>query len=130
MTLRRGLAARAPSAGASEDAIRYGKASGLRNLPFRAYTMNAAWLELVLIGCDLLSWTGLLLLTGTQLAAYEPKRLRYRPLHVAGRLTDARAFEDWPQHALRRAADLPQTPSGAARPRPHPRRWLQAVVSV
>jgi Transposase DDE domain group 1 len=71
---------------AIEDAIRCAKASGLRNLPFRGYAMNAAWLELVLMGIDLLSWTRLLLLAGTQLAACEPKRLRYRLLHVAGRI--------------------------------------------
>jgi len=71
---------------AIEDSIRCGKASGLRNLPFRAYGMNAAWLELVLIGIDLLAWTRRLLLADTQLAACEPKRLRYRLLHVAGRI--------------------------------------------
>ena len=71
---------------AIEDAIRCAKASGLRNLPFRAYGMNAAWLELVLMGSDLLAWTRRLLLAGTDLAACEPKRLRYRLLHVAGRI--------------------------------------------
>jgi len=71
---------------AIEDAIRCAKASGLRNLPFRAYAMNAAWLELVLMGCDLLAWTRRLLLAGTRLASCEPKRLRYRLLHVAGRI--------------------------------------------
>lgn len=71
---------------AIEDAIRCAKASGLRNLPFRAYAMNAAWLELVLCGCDLVAWTRRLLLAGTGLAACEPKRLRYRLLHVAGRI--------------------------------------------
>jgi len=71
---------------AIEDSIRCAKASGLRNLPFRAYAMNAAWLELVLTAVDLLSWTRRLLLSGTELAACEPKRLRYRLLHVAGRI--------------------------------------------
>jgi hypothetical protein len=71
---------------AVEDSIRCAKASGLRNLPFRAYAMNTAWLELVLMGIDLLSWTKRLLLRGTDLAACEPKSLRYRLLHVAGRI--------------------------------------------
>ena len=71
---------------AIEDSIRCGKASGLRNLPFRAYSMNAAWMELVLIGIDLLAWMRRLLLAGTPLAACEPKSLRYRLLHVAGRI--------------------------------------------
>lgn len=71
---------------AIEDSIRCGKASGLRNLPFRAFALNAAWLELVLCGCDLLAWARMLLLRGTALAHCEPKRLRYRLLHVAGRV--------------------------------------------
>lgn len=74
------------SRAAIEDSIRCAKASGLRNLPFRAYAMNEAWLELVLAGCDLLAWARLLLLQGTDLATCEPKRLRYRLLHVAGRI--------------------------------------------
>ena len=81
-----------------EDRIRCGKDSGLENLPFRAFAANAAWLELVLIGQDLLAWTQRLLLTG-ELARCEPKRLRYRLLHVAGRLT---------RHARRLRLHLPR----------------------
>ena len=69
-----------------EDSIRCAKASGLRNLPFRSYEMNEAWLELVLLGCDLVSWARILLLGGTELEHCEPKRLRYRLFHVAGRI--------------------------------------------
>ena len=94
---------------ACEDRIRCGKQSGLRNLPFRAFQPNAAWLELVLIGQDLLVWTQRLLLEG-ELARCEPKRLRYRLLHVAARLTrHARRLvlhlpRAWPwQHELLRA---------------------------
>ena len=83
-----------------EDRIRCGKDTGLRNLPFRAFAANAAWLELVLIAQDLLAWTQRLLLTG-ELARCEPKRLRYRLLHVAGRLT---------RHARRRRLHLPRWP--------------------
>ena len=82
-----------------EDRIRCGKASGLENLPFRGFEANAAWLELVLIGQDLLVWTQRLLLAGTALARCEPKRLRYRLLHVAGRLT---------RHARRLSLHLPR----------------------
>jgi hypothetical protein len=71
---------------AIEDSIRCGKASGLRNLPFRAFAANEAWLELVLTGIDLVAWARMLLLHGTDLATAEPKRLRYRLLHVAGRI--------------------------------------------
>ncbi len=69
-----------------EDAIRAAKDTGLRNLPFRDFAPNAAWLELVLIAQDLVSWAQALLLKG-DLARAEPKRLRYRLLHVAGRIT-------------------------------------------
>jgi hypothetical protein len=58
----------------------------MRNLPFRDFEHNRVWLELVRIAHDLLCWTQRLLLTG-QLARCEPKRLRYRLLHVAGRLS-------------------------------------------
>lgn len=69
-----------------EDAIRAAKDTGLRNLPFRDFAPNQAWLELVLIAQDLLAWAQTLLLDG-DLARAEPKRLRYRLLHTAGRIT-------------------------------------------
>jgi len=81
-----------------EDRIRCGKQTGLQNLPFRGFEANAAWLELALIAQDLLAWTQRLLLTG-ELARCEPKRLRYRLLHVAGRLT---------RHARRLRLHLPR----------------------
>jgi len=68
-----------------EDRIRDDKDTGLSKLPFRSFDMNAVWLELVLIAHDLLVWTKTLLLEG-ELATCEPKRLRYRLLHVAARL--------------------------------------------
>lgn len=68
-----------------EDHIRNDKDTGLRNLPFRDFEHNRVWLELVRIAHDLLRWTQRLLLTG-ELARCEPKRLRYRLMHVAARL--------------------------------------------
>jgi Transposase DDE domain group 1 len=68
-----------------EDRIRTGKDTGMAKLPFRDYRMNEVWLELSLIAQDLTAWTKTLCLDG-ELAACEPKRLRYRLLHVAGRL--------------------------------------------
>ena len=105
---------------AIEDAIRCAKASGLRNMPFRYYAMNAAWLELVLIGVDLLAWTRRLLLSGTDLAACEPKRLRCRLLHVAGRIVrHARGVRlrlprslPWAQTLAAAFAGLQALPSG------------------
>ena len=47
--------------------------SGLRNLPFRDFHPNAAWLELVLTGQDLARWTQRLLLADTPARRWEPK---------------------------------------------------------
>jgi hypothetical protein len=68
-----------------EDHIRNDKDTGMRNLPFKAFEHNRVWLEIVRIAHDLIVWTQRLLLTG-ELASAGPKRLRYRLLHVAGRL--------------------------------------------
>jgi hypothetical protein len=68
-----------------EDRIRATKATGLANLPFDAWRRNAVWLELVLAAQDLTCWLQTLLLDG-ELALAEPKRLRTRLLHTAGRL--------------------------------------------
>ena len=68
-----------------EDHIRNDKDTGLRNLPFHDFNHNQVWLALVRIAHDLITWTQRLLLTG-DLAKAEPKRLRYRVLHVAARL--------------------------------------------
>ena len=68
-----------------EDRIRCGKDTGMRNLPFQGFAENAVWLALVLTAQDLLAWTQRLCLTGDA-QRWEPKRLRYRLLHVAGRL--------------------------------------------
>jgi Transposase DDE domain group 1 len=68
-----------------EDHIRNDKDTGMRNLPFKDFEHNRIWLQIVLIAHDLITWLKRLLLTG-KLARCEPKRLRYRILHVAGRL--------------------------------------------
>jgi hypothetical protein len=68
-----------------EDHIRNDKDTGLRNMPFRDFEHNRAWLEIARLAHDLIAWTQRLLLTG-ELAKTEPKRLRYRLLHVAARL--------------------------------------------
>jgi Transposase DDE domain group 1 len=68
-----------------EDRIRDDKDTGLAKLPFKEFALNEVWLEIVLLAHDLIVWTQALLLDG-KLAKAEPKRLRYRLLHVAGRL--------------------------------------------
>jgi hypothetical protein len=67
-----------------EDRIRAAKATGLANLPFDRWRRNSVWLELVLAAQDRTCWTQTLLLDG-DLAAAEPKTLRYRLWHVAAR---------------------------------------------
>jgi hypothetical protein len=69
----------------AEDRVRNGKQTGLENLPFRDFDHNAIWLELSLIAQDLITGTQHLALDG-ELAVCEPKTLRYRLLHTAGRL--------------------------------------------
>jgi len=72
--------------GDAENRVRGAKQTGLENLPFREFALNAVWLELSLIAQDLIAWTQRLCLTG-ELAICEPKALRYRLLHTAGRLS-------------------------------------------
>jgi Transposase DDE domain group 1 len=75
---------------------------------------STRWLELVLIGIDLIAWTQTLLLDGEHALA-EPKKLRYRILHVAARIvstarrTCLRIAQRWPglATAYARLAALP-----------------------
>ncbi len=69
-----------------EDRIRCGKSTGFGRFPSRVFAINQTWLQLALTGIDLLAWTQALLLDG-DLATAEPKKLRYRLLHVAARIT-------------------------------------------
>jgi hypothetical protein len=80
-----------------EDRVKTLKATGAGHLPFHSFQANAAWLELALLAHDILVWTQLLTLDGEH-AACEPKRLRYRILHVAGQIT---------RHARRSTLHLP-----------------------
>jgi hypothetical protein len=68
-----------------EDRIRDDKDTGLSKFPFKEFKLNEVWLEVVMLAHDLIVWTQALALDG-ELAKAEPKRLRYRLLHVAGRL--------------------------------------------
>ena len=68
-----------------EDRIRDDKDKGLAKFPFKAFALNEVWLEIVMLAHDLIVWTQALCLHG-ELAKAEPERLRYRLLHVAGRL--------------------------------------------
>lgn len=84
-----------------EDAIRTGKDTGMRSMPFAAFAHNQAWLEVSLIAQAILRWGALLCLEG-ELALAEPKRVRQRLLHVAGKIvrsarrTTLRLPRAWP----------------------------------
>jgi hypothetical protein len=84
-----------------EDRIRCGKATGFGRFPSRHFAINQAWLQLALTGIDLIAWTQTLLLHG-DLARAEPKKLRYRLLHVPARIartarrTWLRIADGWP----------------------------------
>jgi len=80
-----------------EDRVKTLKACGAGHLPFQSFQANTAWFELALIAHDILVWTQQLLLDGEHAIA-EPKRLRYRILHVAGQIT---------RHARRTTLHLP-----------------------
>jgi Transposase DDE domain group 1 len=84
-----------------EDRIRDDKDTGLAKFPFKDFALNEVWLEIVMLAHDLIVWTQTLLLDG-ELAKAEPKRLRYRLMHVAARLAfhgrrgQLRLQHDWP----------------------------------
>jgi hypothetical protein len=80
-----------------EDRVKTLKACGAGHLPFQSFQANTAWFELALTAHDILVWTQQLLLDGEH-AISEPKRLRYRILHVAGQIT---------RHARRTTLHLP-----------------------
>jgi len=71
--------------GRGEQRIAALKDCGARNLPFADQHANQIWLELCLVAAELIAWTQHLALDG-DLAVCEPKTLRYRLLHTAGRL--------------------------------------------
>jgi hypothetical protein len=90
-----------------EDRIRGLKDTGLRNLPFHGYAQNRIWLEVVALAADLLAWTQILAFDETEPARrWEPKRLRFRILAVAGRIIHGqrrrrlRLPRDWPWNRL------------------------------
>jgi hypothetical protein len=68
-----------------EDRIRTAKATGLRKLPFSGFGANDAWLTLVMVAQTLVCWAQALQLDG-DCKVSEPKTLRFRLWHVAGRI--------------------------------------------
>jgi Transposase DDE domain group 1 len=85
--------------GQVENRIKNLKDCGLERMPFTSFTANAAWMEMVLTAADLLAWAQTLLFTG-ELCVAEPRPLRYRILHIAGRLIRSarRTWLRFPEH--------------------------------
>ena len=90
-----------------EDRIRCLKDTGLRNLPFHGYAQNRIWMEVVALAADLLAWTPTLAWEESEPARrWEPKRLRFRVLALAGRIIHGqrrrrlRLPRDWPWNSL------------------------------
>jgi hypothetical protein len=90
-----------------EDRIRALKDTGMRNLPFHDYAKNRIWIEIVALAADLLAWTQTLAFDqGEPVRRWEPKRLRFRLLAVAGRIIHGqrrrrlRLPRDWPWNQL------------------------------
>jgi Transposase DDE domain group 1 len=100
-----------------EDRVKTLKATGASYLPFHNFDANTTWFEVALTAHDIIVWTQLLTLDDEHQIC-EPKRLRYRILHVAGHITrHARRHTlhlpaDWPWahailHAFERLQALP-----------------------
>jgi hypothetical protein len=103
-----------------EDRIRTGKDCGIGRFPSFDFGINSAWLATSLIAATLLSWLRLIALDG-DLARAEPKTLRYRVLHAAGKLVrggrrrELKISRTWPwadaiATAWARITALPQAP--------------------
>lgn len=90
----------------AEDRIRGLKDTGLRNLPFHGFDQNQIWLEIIALAADLLVWTQTLAWHDQHARRWEPKRLRFRLLSVAGRIIRSgrrrrlRLPRDWPWNTL------------------------------
>jgi hypothetical protein len=84
-----------------EDRIRAAKRCGLAKLPSADFAINTVWVQLALCAADLLTFFALVCCPAP-LRLAEPDTLRYKLLHVAGRLVRSgrrlrlRIDADWP----------------------------------
>jgi hypothetical protein len=84
-----------------EDHIKRLKDSGLERFPFTNLDANRAWMQLVCVAADLVRWFQQLCCTG-ELAAAEPKRLRWSLWHTPARIIRQagrdimRIIDGWP----------------------------------
>ena len=109
----------------AEDRIRGLKDTGLRNLPLHGLAQNQIWLEIIALAADLLAWTQTLAFDGHPARRWEPKRLRFRILAVAGQVVRSgrrrrlRLPRDWPWNPVIDHGWAALQPSLTQRPRPN-----------
>jgi len=65
--------------------VRTGRSRRSPPVPFKALPLNKVWSQIIMLAHNLIVRTQALLPDG-DLATAEPERLRYRLLHIAGRL--------------------------------------------
>jgi hypothetical protein len=101
------------------DGVRTAKATGLRNLPSKAWQVNKGWVLAANIAADLTAWARLLGFHDHEdLRDAEPDTLRYRISHIPARLVRharqrvLKISPDWPWAAAfltcwQRLCDMP-----------------------
>jgi Transposase DDE domain group 1 len=103
-----------------EDGIRTGKGTGIGKFPSHDLGLNKAWFTAALTAATLIAWLRLIALDG-DLSRAEPKALRYKVFHAAGRLVRGgrrrrlKIAAAWPwagaiTTAWQRLSALPQAP--------------------
>ncbi|GAA4817323.1 hypothetical protein GCM10023353_24940 [Tomitella cavernea] len=70
-----------------EDRIRQAKQTGLENLPLHGFDANRIWTLIVQTAMCLIAWAQMLAFPDHPARRWEVKRLRYRLLSLAGRIS-------------------------------------------
>ena len=123
-----------------EDRVKTLKATGASYLPFHSFDANAVWFELALIAHDTMIWTQQLT-PEDEHRICEPKRLRYRILHVAGHITRHARRDtlhlpaDWPRadailHGVRAPPSTPRTRLSRYRRPPRTRSTTNPITAA
>jgi hypothetical protein len=82
----------------AEDRIRAAKDTGLTNLPLHEMDQNRIWQAIVMLACELTTWTQLLAFPEHPARRWEPKRLRHRLFSLPAQLV---------RHARQTVLNLP-----------------------
>ena len=95
-----------------EDGIRTGRDCGIGKFPSHQLAMNQAWFTAAIIAAALIAWLKLTALDG-DLARAEPRTLRYRLFHAAGRWS-AEPAADASRSPRPGPGPMPSSPPGNA----------------